>query len=87
MGEAGRSVIEITALVNAKIAAGLLPAIHIRKVWVGDGTGIRCECCEQHTSASVQEVEIDLSGTVRLRMHRRCYNIWQAEIDKRGETA
>jgi hypothetical protein len=31
-------------------------------------------------------VEIDLSGTVTLRMHRRCDNIWQAEIDKRGET-
>jgi hypothetical protein len=87
MGGAGRSILEITALVNAKIATGVLPAIRIGNSWVGDGTGIRCECCEQHTRASVQAVEIDLSGTVRLRTHRRCYSIWQAEIDKRGETA
>jgi hypothetical protein len=86
MAEAGRSIIEITALVKAKIAAGVLPAIHIGKIWVGDGTGIRCDCCGQNTSPSVQEVDIDLSGTVTLRMHRRCYDVWQAEIDKRGET-
>jgi hypothetical protein len=73
MGEAGKSMFKITALVNAKIAAGVLPAIHIGQIWVGDGTEIRCECCEQNTSLCVQKVEIDLPGTVTLRMHRRCH--------------
>jgi len=78
---------EITALVNAKITAGVLPAIHIGQIWVGDGTEIRCECCEQNTSLSVQEGRSACRAPSRCGCTDGATNIWQAGIDKRGETA
>jgi len=68
MADPQKSMLAITALVKAKMATGVLPSAHVGKIWIGKGSGVRCDVCEQHTGASDYEVEIDLAGTVTLRL-------------------
>jgi hypothetical protein len=80
-----KSIVEIIALVKTKIADGALPAIRAENPRVHQGRGRRCDCCEQMIGEYESQTDVDLSGTVTIHFHLRCFGIWQAEVEKLGQ--
>jgi hypothetical protein len=80
-----KSILEIRALVKTKIAEGVLPPIHAGNYPVDHGRGRRCDCCEQMIAEYEFQTDVDLTGTVTLHFHLRCFGVWQAEVDKLGQ--
>src|SRR2546425_2449752 len=77
-----KSRAQVVALVLARIADGCLPNIEIRQVWAGWGGGRTCNGCEQPITTTEIEDEVELGGAVVLRLHRRCFTIWQEALEK-----
>ena len=78
---------EILRLILSKIADGVLPSVRVEKVWAGYGTGHPCYGCDQPIDGTDVETEINLAGALLLRLHQRCFAIWQQELEIRGGTA
>ena len=78
---------EVLRLVLSKIADGALPSVRVEKVWAGYGTGHRCYGCDQPIDRTEIETEIDLAGALLLRLHRRCFAMWQRELESRENVA
>ena len=71
--------------IAAKITAGRLPLPEQPpgKVWVGDGSGLMCDGCEQPITPSDLEYEADLSSGQSLRSHSKCFAAWhQARVEQ-----
>jgi hypothetical protein len=73
---------EIVALILSKVAKGLLPDVRVSRVWAGRGTTRPCYGCDEAIAAKEIEVEVELAGAVALRLHQRCFRIWQAALAK-----
>ena len=71
---------EITAAILAKLASGALPNVKITKVWAGKGTGEACYGCDASVTTSDVEIEVELSRAVILRLHPRCFRLWQEAL-------
>jgi hypothetical protein len=82
MAELRKSPSEIRALIQSRLAAGMLPDVRVEKVWAGKGTGRPCYGCDEPISPAEVEAEIDLAGAVALRFHQSCLRFWQEEMDK-----
>ena len=54
------------------------------KLWAGSGSGNRCAICTDFIGPTETEFEVDLSSGARLRVHRRCYDLW---IDECGSVS
>jgi hypothetical protein len=79
---------EIVALILSKVAAGSLPDVRVSRVWAGPGTTRPCYGCDEAIAASEIEVEVELAGAVGLRLHQRCFQMWQEALVKvRRDTA
>jgi hypothetical protein len=66
----------IAALIEAKVAAGLLPRDRPARVWVGPGSGKACEGCAQPIRQDQREYEFDPPGWPTIRMHQDCLSVW-----------
>jgi hypothetical protein len=73
---------EIIALIVSKVAKGSLPDVRVSRVWAGRGTTRPCYGCDEAIAANEIEVEVELAGAVALRLHQRCFRIWQAALAK-----
>ena len=78
---------EVAAVVQAKVAAGLLPRGRPSKMWVGPGTGKICDGCEQPITKDDREYEFDLPGRPILRLHQACMEAWQVHRPIQGGSA
>ena len=67
-------------VVQAKVTAGVLLNIEVTKVWVGKTTGSQCYGCDHAIAPSEIEVEVELAGSLVLRLHQVCFGIWQAHV-------
>jgi hypothetical protein len=68
----------------AKLAVGALPNVQVTKLWAGWGTGDICDGCDAPITDNEVENEIELAGAVLLRLHQRCFSIWQYELGDSG---
>lgn len=72
---------DIAAIVQRKIAAGTLPRQAVSRTWVGHGTGLSCEACDQQISSEDIENEVDLAEGRVIRMHHRCWVEWVKQTE------
>ena len=76
---------EAAAIILTKLAGGALPSVRVSRVWARSGTGSTCDGCDADIAASEVEYEIELAGAVVLRLHPRCFWIWQDLLTRRGK--
>jgi hypothetical protein len=50
---------DVSALIHAKVAAGLLPRYRPDRVWVGPGSDNVCDGCDQAITKEQREYEFD----------------------------
>jgi hypothetical protein len=69
---------DVSANVEANIAAGLLPtpAKPPTKMWVGKGNGRLCDACDEPITDAEIECETDPADGQVLRFHRSCLEAW-----------
>jgi len=70
---------QIRARIQTLIAAGDVPCDTPERVYGGYGAGFLCSLCDARIPADTIEYEIDLPTGLRLRVHRRCQEIWLEE--------
>jgi hypothetical protein len=63
---------DVAAVIQARIAAGLLPRDLPQKAWVGFGSGKPCDGCEQPITNQQREHEFDPPGWPTIRLHAEC---------------
>jgi len=78
---------DVAAVVQAKVAAGLLPRERPSKMWVGPGTGKTCDSCEQPITKDDREYEFDPPGWPILRLHQACVEAWHVHRAIQGGSA
>jgi hypothetical protein len=76
---------DLTAVIQAKVAAGLLPRDRPKRVWVGRGSGKSCDGCEQAITRQHREVEFDPDGSATIRLHYDCMQLW--DVERRTQTS
>ncbi len=64
-------------MARAAMNAGILPNNRPGRVWGGRGTGATCAVCARCIDAIEPEFELDLDPS--LRMHARCFAVWDQE--------
>jgi len=72
-----------SALIIEKLSQGALPVADPLKLWIGYGTGRRCDGCDEVISASVQEQEVEMPKERFLRFHVQCHMLWRTLKDTR----
>jgi hypothetical protein len=85
---------DVSALIHAKVAAGLLPRYRPDRVWVGPGSDKVCDGCDQAITKEQREYEFDPPGSPTIRLHSDCLAAWHvermkinsAEIDTKSNT-
>ena len=75
---------DLTAVIQAKIAAGLLPRDRPKMVWVGRGSGKACDGCEQVITRQHREISFDPPSSAVTRLHYDCMQLWDIERTKKG---
>jgi hypothetical protein len=70
---------EVAALIQAKVAAGLLPRYRPERVWVGPGSDKPCDGCDQPITKKHREYEFDPPGRPTIRLHSDCLAAWHVE--------
>ena len=65
--------------IRAKLADGFLPKEFLLRVFGKLGAGQVCDACESIIPASELEIEGNLSKGGTVRLHVRCFTIWQKE--------
>jgi hypothetical protein len=70
---------DVAALIQAKVAAGLLPRYRPERVWVGPGSDKPCDGCEQPITKEQREYEFDPPGWPTIRLHSECLGVWHAQ--------
>jgi hypothetical protein len=78
---------EVAAVIQAKVAAGLLPRECPPKMWVGPGTGKSCDGCDQLITKDDREYEFDLPEWPTLRLHHACMEAWRVHRAIQGGSA
>ena len=71
------------AVIEAKVAAGLLPRDRPGMMWVGAGSGKACDGCEHSITQDQREYEFDAPAWPTTRLHQDCLELWQAARLKR----
>jgi hypothetical protein len=66
--------------IHGLVEIGVIPCDEPEELWAGRGLGARCIVCEQAIPATTVEYEVELAGQT-LRLHRRCYELWQEECE------
>ena len=84
MADERRPLEKIAAVILAKLTLGELPRLRVEKVWAGASTGTQCYGCDEPIKPKEIEVEVDLAGALRLRLHERCFRVWQQELERLG---
>ena len=73
----------LAGVIQAKIAAGLLPRERPKPVRVGRGSGKACDACEQPITRQHREIEFDPPGSATIRLHYDCMQQWDIERMKK----
>ena len=68
---------DLRRMARAAMSAGILPDNRPERVWGGKGTGVTCAVCARSIDAIELEFELDLDPL--LRMHARCFSVWDQE--------
>ena len=74
-----------SALIIEKLSQGALPVADPLKLWIGYGTGRRCDGCDEVISESMQEQEVEMPGGLILRLHVPCHTLWRTLKDTRPQ--
>jgi hypothetical protein len=69
----------LAGIIQAKIAAGLLPCARPEKMLVGYGSSKACDACEQPVTMQDREYEFEAPGLGTLRLHAECLAMWHIE--------
>jgi hypothetical protein len=64
-------------LIRAKVLIGQLPKRTTTKSWVGYGSGLLCDGCDQPITATDVEHAVDAIGLGTLHFHKRCMQFWE----------
>lgn len=64
--------------IQAAIRGGSLPSVDCLVTWYGAGQGQVCAACAERILGSELVLECDLPGGTMLRLHARCYELWQS---------
>ena len=73
------------AVIRGKLRAGALPSDTPTKTWSGYGSGQLCDGCGERIAIGAPECEVDVTHSVTLRFHQRCFVFWQEErVTPRG---
>jgi hypothetical protein len=70
---------EIRARIKSLSAIGELPCEEPERTWGGNGLGQFCVACAEIISSAEIEFEVDLPSGKRIRLHRRCHQLWLEE--------
>ncbi len=70
---------EIRARIRDLNATGELPCEEPEKTWGGSGLGQYCAACSEVIPRDDIEFEVDLPSGKRIRLHRRCHQLWLEE--------
>jgi len=76
---------EIRVRIRSLHATGELPCETPEQTWGGSGLGEHCAACAEAISPDEIEFEVDLPSGMRIRLHRRCYQLWLEECVTLGE--
>ena len=74
----------IAGAILSRIGSGALPRIRARTIWAGRGTGRSCDGCGERIPATQVECQVELAGTVTVRLHRDCLDFWQEQLGPVG---
>jgi hypothetical protein len=73
------------AIVAQKLQAGRLPHDRMARFWGRSGQGELCDACETPVTKDQMLLESfapGITGTVPIRMHARCFQLWDADRPK-----
>ena len=72
---------DVPGCIRVKIASGVLPIPidPLGKLWVGKGSGLSCDACDQPITEAETEYEMDMPTGETLRFHKQCLEAWRAE--------
>ena len=65
--------------IRAKLADGFLPKEFLLRVFGRSSSGQVCDACERIIPAEELEIEGNLAKGGTVRLHVRCFTIWQKE--------
>ena len=65
--------------IREKLAEGFLPKDFLLRVFGKPSTGQACDACESTTPTEELEIEGNLAKGGTVRLHVRCFTIWQKE--------
>jgi hypothetical protein len=74
-----------SALIMEKLSRGSLPVADPLTLWIGYGTGLTCDGCDEMISASAQEQEAEMPDGRILRFHGDCHQLWRTLKDTRSQ--
>jgi hypothetical protein len=72
----GESYPDLTTVIRAKVAAGILPSDRPSKMWVGPGAGKECDGCDLPITKDQREYEFDTPVGHTIRFHQVCLELW-----------
>jgi hypothetical protein len=64
-------------LILAKVLIGQLPRRTATRTWVGVGSRLPCDGCDEPITAADLQHEVDAIGLGTLRFHKRCMQLWE----------
>lgn len=73
-------LVELTALIRAKIKVGRIPSSPNARVFASRGAGYPCSCCGRSIGGHESEYELEchpLDENALCVMHRNCYLQWR----------
>ena len=70
---------DLAAVIQAKVASGLLPKDAPAKFWAGYGSGKVCDACDLSISLAGIEYEVDMADERTFRFHAACLTVWHQE--------
>ena len=70
---------DLSALIQHKVATGLLPKDPPVKVRAGYGTGKVCSACDLPTTVEDIEYETDMANGHTFVFHQPCLTLWHQE--------
>jgi len=72
---------EIRVRVRRLHETGELPCEEPERTWAGSGLGQYCAACSEIIPPTEIEFEVDLPSGTRIRLHRRCHQLWLEECE------
>jgi hypothetical protein len=62
-----------------RVIAGALPPLTGYRTWSWVSTGRTCDGCGEIVGAAEIEHDVEVDGTIALRLHPECFRAWSVE--------